>query len=164
MKKKCLVPSAWCRVPGAREVGRVINRQESYQQAPASSPKKAEGKRDLSPCTPYREKGRGKKQDGVISRGFQDRAPARAHARRQPCTCTYTEAGEAALEIVDNCFPLHAKDIGLWAWYCRHFDRRMIVEKAYYYASCRGQNEVRDGVRAFQSWLCKEFGTKGGRA
>jgi hypothetical protein len=114
--------------------------------------------------TPYGEKGRVKKQVGVISRASQDRAPVRAHARRPPCTCTYAEAGEAALEIVDNCFPLRAKDIGLWAWYCRHFDRRRIVDRAYYYASCRGQNEVRDGVRAFQAWLRKEFGPKGGAA
>ena len=40
--------------------GEVINRGGSYQQAPASSPKKAEGKKRKSPCTPYREKGKGK--------------------------------------------------------------------------------------------------------
>ena len=39
---------------------KVINRRGSYQQAPASSPKKAEGKKRKSPCTPYREKGKGK--------------------------------------------------------------------------------------------------------
>ena len=44
----------------APQNGEVINRQESYQQAPASSPKKAEGKKRKSPCTPYREKGKGK--------------------------------------------------------------------------------------------------------
>ncbi len=38
----------------------VVNRQESYQHAPASSPKKAEGKKRKSPCTPFREKGKGK--------------------------------------------------------------------------------------------------------
>ena len=40
--------------------GEVINRRGSYQQAPAPSPKKAEGKKRKSPCTPYREKGKGK--------------------------------------------------------------------------------------------------------
>jgi hypothetical protein len=40
--------------------GEVINRQESYQQAPAPSQKKAEGKKRNSPCTPYREKGKPK--------------------------------------------------------------------------------------------------------
>ena len=38
-----------------------------------------------------------------------------------------------------NCFPRGAKDFALWAWYCRHFDRRRIVERAYYYASCERQ-------------------------
>ena len=52
-------------------------------------------------------------------------------------------------------------DIPLWAWYCRHFDRRLILDKAYYYASCARQGEVRDGVTAFQAWLRKEFGAKG---
>ena len=55
-------------------------------------------------------------------------------------------------------------DIPLWAWYCRHFDRRLILDKAYYYASCARQGEVRDGVTAFQAWLRKEFGAKGGAA
>ena len=143
---------------------KVVNREQSYQHAPARSAKKAEGKRELPPLTLYREKGRVKKQDGVISRGSQDRAPARTHARRLPCTCTYAEAGESAMEIVDNCFGSFDKDFRNWAWYCRHFDRRRIVEQAYYYASCRGQNEVRDGVRAFQAWLRKEYDAEGGAA
>ena len=88
--------------------------------------------------------------------------PARACARRRPpCTCTYDEAGAAVDEIIGNCFGT-AGDIGLWAWYCRHFDRRRIVERAYYYASCERQGEVRDGVTAFQAWLGKEFGERGG--
>ena len=90
--------------------------------------------------------------------------PARAYARRRPpCTCTYDEAGAAVDEIVGNCFGA-AGDIDLWAWYCRHFDRRRIVERAYYYASCERQGEVRDGVTAFQAWLGKEFGERGGRS
>ena len=82
--------------------------------------------------------------------------------RKLPCACSFSEAGAAAAEIVGNCFPRGAKDFALWAWYCRHFDRRRIVERAYYYASCERQGEVRDGVTAFQSWLRKEFGAKGG--
>ena len=164
MKKKCLVPSARCLVPGAREVGRVINRQESYQQAPASSPKKAEGKRGIPPLTPYGEKGRVKKQDGGSLGTLQDRAGAHAHARRLPCSCSYAEAGEAVLEIIDNCFGSVKKDCRSWAWYCRHFDRRRIVDQAYYYASCQRCGEVKSAVSAFQSWLRQEFGTKGGAA
>ena len=40
--------------------GEVINRRGSYQQAPAPSQKKAEGKKRKSPCTPFREKAKGK--------------------------------------------------------------------------------------------------------
>ena len=58
--------------------GEVINRQESYQQAPAPSPKKAEGKRGIPPLTPYGEKGRVKKQDGGSFGTLQDRAGAHA--------------------------------------------------------------------------------------
>ena len=82
--------------------------------------------------------------------------------RKLPCACSFFEAGAAAEEIVGNCFPRGAKDFALWAWYCRHFDRRRIVERAYYYASCERQGEVRDGVTAFQAWLGKEFGERGG--
>jgi hypothetical protein len=70
------------------------------------------------------------------------------------------DAGEASAEIVCNCFPYGAKDFALWAWYCRHFNRRLIIDKAYYYASCHRQGEVRDGVSAFQAWLRKEYGAK----
>ena len=92
--------------------------------------------------------------------------PARAYAstrakRRLPCTCTYDEAGAAADEIVGNCFGT-AGDHGLWAWYCRHFDRERIVDKAYAYASMQRQREVRDAVTAFQAWLSEEYGKKGG--
>ena len=55
---------------------------------------------------------------------LQDRAGAHAHARRLPCSCSYAEAGEAVLEIIDNCFGSVKKDCRSWAWYCRHFDRQ----------------------------------------
>ena len=142
----------------------VINRFGSYQQAPASSPKKAEGKRGIPPLTPYGEKGRVKKQDGGSFGTLQDRAGAHAHARRLPCSCSYAEAREAVLEIIDNCFGSVKKDCRLWAWYCRHFDRRRIVDQAYYYASCQRCGEVKNAVSAFQSWLRQEFGPKGGVA
>ena len=58
--------------------GKVINRRGSYQQAPAPSPKKAEGKRGIPPLTPYGENGRVKKQDGGSFGTLQDRAGAHA--------------------------------------------------------------------------------------
>ena len=106
-----------------------------------------------------------RKQDGglfINPLGNTARAREGAHARKRrlACTCSYAEAGEASAEIVGNCFPHCAKDFALWAWYCRHFDHRLIIDKAYYYASCHRQGEVRDGVSAFQAWLRKEYGKK----
>ena len=111
-------------------------------------------------------KERKRKQDGGLFINPFKPACTRAgvRARRRPCTCTYREAGDAAAEIIANCFPHRAEDFALWAWYCRHFSRRRIVDRAYYYASCQRQDEVRDGVTAFQAWLRKEFGAKGGAA
>ena len=88
------------------------------------------------PLTPLREKGKGKEQGWVSCETCSK--TARAHVRRKlPCACSFSEAGAATAEIVGNCFPQCAKDYALWAWYCRHFDRRRIVDRAYYYASCQ---------------------------
>ena len=127
-----------------------------------ASLKKREGEKRKSPLTPYREKGKGKEQSRVSCETSCSK-PARAYARKRRlrCTCSYDEAGAAADEIVGNCFGT-AGDHGLWAWYCRHFDRERIVEKAYEYASMQRQSEVRDAVIAFQAWLGKEYGRKGG--
>ena len=125
--------------------------------SPSGKRKKREAEKRKSPLTPLREKGKGKEQSRVSYETSSKPARAYARKRRLRCTCSYDEAGAAA-EIVGNCFPQNAKDYALWAWYCRHFDRSRIVERAYYYASCRRQGEVRDGVAAFQSWLRKEFG------
>ena len=93
------------------------------------------------------------------------RARTRACERRQDvCTCSVEEAGEAAAEIVANCFGSESRDLRIWAWYCRHFDRRRIVDRAYFCASCERCGEIRDAVTAFQNWLQNEFGAKGGAA
>ena len=56
-----------------------------------------------------------RKQDGGLCLNPSKSAHARAsvRARRRPCTCTYREAGEAAAEIVCNCFPHRVADIPL---------------------------------------------------
>ena len=89
-----------------------------------ASLKKREGEKRHSPLNPYREKGKGKEQSRVSCETSCSK-PARAYARkrRPPCTCSYDEAGAAADEIIGNCFGT-AGDLGLWAWYCRHFGRR----------------------------------------
>ena len=107
------------------------------------------------PITPYRETIPGYLRNQVSK-------PARACEKpRLKCTCSYREAGAAAAEIVGSCFGTMANDYALWAWYCRHFDTRLIVEKAHEYASMQRCGEVRDALTAFQSWLTKEF-PKGG--
>ena len=93
------------------------------------------------------------------------RARTRAcEGRRIACTCSFAEAGEAAMEIIDNCFGSIDCDFRTWTWYCRHFDRNRIIDRAYFYASCQKCGEIHNAITAFQSWLQKEFGTKGGVA
>ena len=93
------------------------------------------------------------------------RARTRAcEGRRIACTCTFAKVGEAAMEIIDNCFGSLERDFRIWAWYCRHFDRHRIVDRAYFYASCQKCGEIRSAITAFQSWLRKEFSAKGGVA
>jgi len=108
-----------------------------------------------------------RKQDGglLLNPISVPRARTRACERmRLACTCTFAEAGEAAMEIIDNCFGSLERDFRIWAWYCRHFDRRRIVDRAYFYASCQKCGEIRNAITAFQSWLQKEFDAKGGVA
>ena len=108
-----------------------------------------------------------RKQDGglLLNPVSVPRARTRAYAgRRIACTCTFAEAGEAAMEIIDNCFGSLERDFRIWAWYCCHFDRHRIVDRAYFYASCEKCGEIRNAITAFQSWLRKEFSTKGGVA
>ena len=104
----------------------VINRR---QVAVCKAKEKGMGK-EKCPLDPLKRKGQGKRtRPGFLRNLFQDRA--------LPCACSFSEAGAAAAEIVGNCFPQCAKDYAFWAWYCRHFDRNRIVERAYYYASCQ---------------------------
>ena len=126
----------------------------------------------LSSARPKKDqrKGRERNKPGFKFEPFK---PARAYAgtctrvrtkRKLPCTCSHSEAGDAAYEIVANCFGT-TKDLGLWAFYCRHFNRRRILDKAYEFASRCRNGELRDPVTAFQAWLRKEFATQeGGRA
>ena len=126
------------------------------------SKRENEGKKEKKQKKERKEK---RKQDGglYLNPVSVPRARTRACERRQDaCTCSFEEAGEAAAEIVANCFGSESRDLRIWAWYCRHFDRRRIVDRAYFYASCERCGEIRNATAAFQSWLQKEFGAKGG--
>ena len=59
---------------------KVINRGGSYQQPSALPSKKAEGKKRRSPCTPFREKGKGKETRRGSSWNRLSRADARVRA------------------------------------------------------------------------------------
>ena len=123
-----------------------------------------EGKKEKKQKKERKEK---RKQDrGLLLNPISlPRARTRACVRmRLACTCTFCEAGGAAMEIIDNCFGSRERNFRIWAWYCRHFDRRRIVDRAYFYASCQKCDEIRSAITAFQSWLQKEFSAKGGVA
>jgi len=132
--------------------------QNSYQQGAAdfgSSRKKAETKKRKSPTPPYREKAKGKEnKPGVLENPYKP-AGARTRARER-----YQEANLAALEIMDALGSTSKLDHRLWAYYCYHHDRDIILEKAYEYASMQRQGEVRDAIRAFQAWLSRAFWEK----
>ena len=128
----------------------------SYEQA-LYGVKETEGKKKPSPQTPYKEKGKGKKHDPVLEPVSSMTARARTRGGRPRCTCSYDEAGEAALEIIDNCFGSVRNDFANWSWYCRHYDRQYIKDQAYKYASLQRQGQLRDAVTAFQAWLKATF-------
>ena len=70
--------------------------------SPSGKRKKREAEKRSAPLTPLREKGKGKEQDRVSCETCSK--TARAHVRRKlPCACSFSEAGEAAAEIVGNC-------------------------------------------------------------
>ena len=70
-------------------------RRGSYQQPSATRQKKAEAKKRKSPCTPFREKAKGKESDRrVLSRNRLSRADARATAREEARTGARHGGGE----------------------------------------------------------------------
>ena len=150
---------------GAASVGaalEVINRRGSYQQPPATSPKKAEGKKRKSPCTPYREKGKGKERQT----GFPKETVFRAGARVRTALRAQLDAD---LDMAVRAFKGTASDRRLWAsiaW-------RVGVENFHYaLADKLKENDVdkavlRTPAAAFQAFLNERFPkpkSKGGAA
>ena len=162
----------------APQNGGVINRQESYQQAPASSPKKAEGKRDLPPCTPYREKGKGKETQTGFPKETVFRAGACAcereeartgamhggHAGRVTLPGRVAAALDADLDTAARMFHGTAEDRRIWAsiaW-------RVGVEAFHFALMDKLAEDASDGTArkpaaAFQAFLNARF-PKGGAA
>ena len=149
MREKCLVPSAWCLVPPPR-MAAVPVRRESYQHAPASAGKKAEGKKRRSPCTPFREKGKGKENRRGSSWNRLSRVGARVAA-----------ALDADLDAAVLAFGGTAADRRIWAaiaW-------RVGVEEFHFalmdkLAEDAVDNAARRPAAAFQAFLNARFPKK----
>ena len=99
--------------------------RESYQQPPAQSAKKAEGKKRKSPCTPYREKGKGKEiKPGIFGTGLSACTHARDAFRRQGVNA----AVEKALAAFCGTRGPAPSDEALWANFAWRFGYGKLLE------------------------------------
>ena len=142
----------------------------SYQQPSATRQKKAEAKKRKSPCTPFREKAKGKESDRrVLSRNRLSRADARATARSVIAPCPGLDrlvaaALDADLDTAVGAFEGSAEDRRIWAsiaW-------RVGVEEFHFalmdkLAEDRADGPARKPAAAFQAFLNARF-PKGGVA
>ena len=96
-------------------------RRGSYQQPSATRQKKREAKKRKSPCTPFREKAKGKESDRrVLSRNRLSRADARATARSAIAPYPGLDrlvaaALDADLDTAVGAFAGSADDRRIWA-------------------------------------------------
>ena len=149
---------------------KVVNRQKSYQQPPATAGKKAEGKKRKSPCTPFREKGKEKENRRVLGENRLSRAGARVgaaggHAGRVTLPGRFVAAAlDADLDAATRTFKGTAADRRLWAavaW-------RVGVEELHFalmdkLAEDRADGPARKPAAAFQAFLNARF-PRGGAA
>ena len=138
----------------------------SYQQPSATRQKKGEAKKRKSPCTPFREKAKGKESDRrVLSRNRLSRADARAAARTgyAPCPGLGRLVAAALNEDLDaavSAFSGTAEDRRIWAavaW-------RVGVEEFHFALMDKLAEDAADGTRnirsraaAFQAFLNERF-------
>ena len=126
--------------------------RKSYQQCPVAGLKKREGKKRNSPCTPYREKGKGKENSRVFLGNLH--SCARSRVRR---------ALDAELDIAMSAFRGTEYNRRTWAaiaW-------RVGIEN-FHYALLEKLNEnksnpvpFKNAATAFQAFLDRRF-PKGG--
>ena len=116
--------------------------------------KKSGMKREVSPCTPYKRKARGKETSpGFFEPVSSPRGRARGGVSR------YRLAGAAAEELIEilGARPTESNR-RLWAYYCYHHDIGIIFEMAYQCASEQRQGELKNPVTAFQRRLTRTYG------
>ena len=154
----------------AMPAARAENRKMKVINWPATGKKKAEGKKRKSPCTPCREKAKGKESDRrVLSRNRLSRADARAAARTGYAPCPglgrlVAAALDADLDTAVRAFRGTAEDRRIWAavaW-------RVGVEEFHFalmdkFAEDRADGPARKPAAAFQAFLNARF-PKGGVA
>ena len=130
---------------------KVINRRGSYQQPSAQPSKKAEGKKRRSPCTPFREKGKGKERQT----GFPKETVFRAGARVRTALRAQLDAD---LDTATRAFNGTTEDRRIWAaiaW-------RVGVEEFHFaladkLAEDAVDNAARRPAAAFQAFLNARF-------
>ena len=128
--------------------------------APFSEAKKSGRKREVSPCTPYKRKARGKESKRDYLRNLvtaQSRPRACVRVKEPPRACSPAEAGWAAQHIIETALHAPQSNHRLWSAFCLYNDPDDIIQLAYEYASYRRQGEIRDAVTAFQARLNREY-------
>ena len=138
----------------------------SYQQPSATRQKKAEAKKRKSPCTPYREKGKGKESDRrVLSRNRLSRADARATARSviapYPGLDRLVAAAlDADLDTAVGAFNGSADDRRIWAsiaWRVGVEDFHFALMDKLAEDAADGTRHIRNRAAAFQAFLNERF-------
>ena len=127
-------------------------------EAPSASAKKREAEKRNSPCTPYREKGKGKETRRGSLQNRLSRAPA--HGRKALC-----KALDADLDIAVRAFKGSQSDRRIWAaiaW-------RVGIENFHYalrdkLAEDMNEKAARRPSAAFQAFLNDRFPKNGGAA
>ena len=136
-------------VPSAGGDGQRAKRELSTGQKLLT--RKAKGKENLPPCTPYKRKAKGKETRPGLYFSSLTTPRARVHA--------WDEACAAANHIVQNCFGT-PRDRDIWAAciYYHPGSANDFVDKAFEYASKHKQEgDPENPITAFQAWINENF-------
>ena len=128
---------------------KVVYRSGSCQQPPATRQKKAEGKKRKSPCTPYREKAKGKE----TQTGFLKETVFRAGAR-------VMAALDADLDTAMRAFNGTADDRRIWAsiaWRVGVVEFHSALLDKLAEDAADGTQNIRSRAAAFQALLNERF-------
>ena len=137
-----------------------------YQQPSATRQKKAEAKKRKSPCTPFREKAKGKENyRRVLSRNRLSRADARATARSviapYPGLDRLVAAAlDADLDTAMRAFNGTAEDRRIWAsiaWRVGVVEFHSALLDKLAEDAADGTQNIRSRAAAFQAFLNERF-------